>query len=137
MRSLTASKQPTTKYMGNDNNITDSLAVDSASAGSLSLVRQEDDSGCGLACVAMLAKCSYMHVRKIWLGLGGRDFDITAVNGGLSWYQLCHLMEVMAIKVPMPWETPRIIGVKGQPPLNNGHWVVVDESGKIFDPAND
>ena len=35
MRSLTASKQPTTKTMGNNTNTTDSLAVDSASAGSL------------------------------------------------------------------------------------------------------
>ena len=35
LRSLTASKQPTTKTMGKNTKTTDSLAVDSASAGSL------------------------------------------------------------------------------------------------------
>ena len=106
------------------------------SSGSLTLVRQEDDAGCGIACVAMLAKCSYAQARKVWLSQGGREFEIAAVNGGLSWYQLCRLMEIMGVKIPMAWETPRIISVKAQPPLTSGHWVVVDESGRIFDPAN-
>lgn len=123
------------KQMQTTQNSDHSHSRDAAS--SLSLVQQEDDSGCGLACVAMLAKCTYAHARKIWLTHGGNEFAIEAVNSGTTWYQLCHLMEVMGVKIPQAWETPRIISIKGHPLLNNGHWVVVDGSGKIFDPANE
>jgi hypothetical protein len=106
-------------------------------------IRQEDRSGCGIACVAMVTGRSYDEVRSLFVkqfpydsSLCPPDFGLKAVGNcaGTTAAQLAWLLEqlgtnenVEVCKAPKS----RIIAVKQEYGL---HWIVVDEHGNRHDP---
>jgi len=113
-------------------------------------VTQEDRSGCGLACVAMVAGMTYRQVRKIWLncllgdegkldtfGSGTTAGDLVNLLGHIGgftmtvgrknyhdgqWWSIAdEVAEWRIAEVPTKW---------------GSHWVVKFQ-GKTFDPAQE
>jgi|19_taG_2_1085344.scaffolds.fasta_scaffold29913_3 hypothetical protein len=109
----------------------------------MKLVKQEDKSGCGIACCSMLAGCSYAMAREFWIedpkGRGSnedREWRLKSCGDGLDWYEICRLLDMLGVKVPECWETPRILSIRMSDDFDwLRHWVVVDDFGNILDPA--
>ena len=109
----------------------------------MKLVKQEDRSGCGIACCAMLEGCSYAKARELWLrdskGRGSRserEWRLRSIGDGLDWYEICRLLESLGTRIPECWEAPRVISIRISDEFKwLRHWVVVDDYGKILDPA--
>jgi hypothetical protein len=101
----------------------------------MKLVRQVDRSGCGLACVAMLAGVSYDDVRRVWLEkCGGEAFKLSATgNGaGLTQGDLMRLCEHFGVVMNFA-TAPTMVLVPGKPPWGS-HLIVIDADGNTFDP---
>ena len=107
-------------------------------------VRQEDQAGCGIACVAMVTGRSYAEVRAAYTGeFGGKnglpeDFDLTCCgNGaGLDDEALSFLLKHFA---PDDHEQRRALIKRTEFEaygLRFGHFIVEHE-GRIYDPAKD
>jgi hypothetical protein len=95
------------------------------------LVRQQDRSGCGIACVAMLARLTYEQVRAAYVGFSKRrEFNLIACGSGagMRWGEVVALL--WRLRVP-----PSLDKIYIERREHGGHYVVIDSRGKVFDPA--
>lgn len=94
------------------------------------LVRQEDRSGCGIACVAMLVGVEYKTARAAWVGFSKRRArELITIGGGLRRGDLVAALIRLGAH---PGLNQKIKMVNEQPVIG-GHWVV-DDDGHILDP---
>ena len=106
-------------------------------------IKQEDKSGCGIACVAMVAGCSYSHAKTVWLSdaetseeSDRREWRLNSAGDGMDWYEVCGLLGLLNANIPKCWEVPRIISIRASKEFKwLRHWVVVDDFGNILNPA--
>lgn len=99
-------------------------------------VMQENRSGCGIACVAMLCGKTYQEVKSAWLGMGGIPelLDSAGNGAGITVQDIDELLRFY--EVQQDWiEAPRIVRIQ-QPDYDwMYHFVVIDEKGAVLDPA--
>jgi hypothetical protein len=115
---------------------TSDLTPDTTNPASRELVTQEDRSGCGIACVAMLSGRTYQQVRTVFLESGDREdkeLRLRAVgNGaGITPGEMFDLMRCFEIDPHVPVVGPVAFSAKTK---FGRHLVVIDEHGKIHDP---
>jgi hypothetical protein len=107
----------------------------------IKLISQEDRSGCGIACVAMVTGKTYKEVREVWIANGGDPWLLEAVgNGaGIRSDQIRELINELG--TPNGVKPNIIIG--SQPIIRTirgpmgWHFIVIDGDGDVFDPAGD
>lgn len=118
----------------------------------LKLVRQEDRSGCGLACVAMVTGMKYADVRRIWVEcLSGDAAKLDRVGDGLTAGDLVNLLGYIGVctlyvsyggegwtisGASINWTIASVTVVHGL-----RHWIVRDHrhrspiGSRVLDPA--
>ena len=100
-------------------------------------VKQEDKSGCGLACIAMLANKSYDEVKKVYLDLfeGKEEKLINSGNGaGLTFGEMTDLFHHFNLPGVRLVNAPCIVSVEGSGKNGLRHFIVVDSKGNVLDP---
>lgn len=99
-------------------------------------VRQEDRSGCGIACVAMLCRKTYQEMKAAWVGLGGDISLLTSAgNGaGITTDDIDALLDFFEINRDA-YTAPKIVRIQSPDYDWMHHFVVVDEKGNILDPS--
>ena len=101
------------------------------------LVRQEDRSGCAIACVAMLSGKTYDEAKKAWLSRckNADEFQLRAVgNGaGMTCGEVLDLMDALKVPRSKLVEAPFMVAIdRGE----SAHFIVIDQKGRILDPLN-
>ena len=105
----------------------------------MKLVNQEDTTGCGIACLAMVAGSSYARAKQA----------IFKSRKPQKWYtfwpqlrrgmdQLGVIYEDRALRTSKLNKIKKraIVGVGGGPRTPDSHWVVYDpQSGLVYDPS--
>jgi ABC-type bacteriocin/lantibiotic exporter with double-glycine peptidase domain len=98
-------------------------------------VKQQDVSGCGIACVAMMAgeHVTYQMVRDVWMNnLNGKEERITR-GDGLRIFEVQDLAHMFGVK-SFPYVAPTIIQIDSKSG-RGGHYVVLTKEGTILDPS--
>ena len=96
-------------------------------------VKQKDRSGCGIASAAMIKGQSYDTIKEWWkVVCGGNLNRLNTIGDGLRKYELKDLLTTIGLENVSVIETPCIVIVKRK---FGKHYVVIDEDGKILDPA--
>ena len=112
------------------------------------LVRQRDDWGCGIAVLAMITGRTYVQVRELLDSQDGHGHDGDWSRSGITYISIDRILFAEGFAVqrtyagwaemdgtpwpPEPWAPVHLSQVVQ--PSGNGHWVVMDEDGKVLDP---
>ena len=103
---------------------------------------QQDATGCGLACAAMLAGVSYAHVRAQYRALypriKGYRTDIRDLRRILESHRVL-LGRVRYAKSITRIRSRALVAVRYEPKTGNWHWVVWEpslEGGLVLDPMS-
>lgn len=98
-------------------------------------VYQQDRSGCGIACAAMIAGVDYATARAAWVGYSRkRERRLYTLGAGLT------RDEINALLIRLKWcrgtfYFRRYLHLVNVQPGIGGHWVVTDGWYRTFDPA--
>lgn len=111
----------------------------------MELVKQEEECGCVVACLAMVLGKTYWEIREEW----ANDFTTRGVpfdkmldylsDHGHSIvhtkvYSFCH-KDFYRNELFKPFAPIHIVHVTHAPDVEHSHVIVMDETGVIFDPA--
>lgn len=109
-------------------------------------VEQVDSGGCGLACLAMLLDTTYARIVELAPDLCGKcgvnqtEMDHFLAEHGLHVRRLYQKQrfdgKFRAPWPPKPFADRHLVGVVQTKTDVWGHWVVMDEKGVIYDPAD-
>lgn len=105
------------------------------------LCRQEDRCGCGVACLAMLTHRSYSEALALVRRFMGASYD--PKRKGIETKFMCALLQREGLFIrtvlqsnpwpPRPFASAHLCTVKNP---GMGHFVVMLEDGRIFDPLD-
>ena len=105
-------------------------------------ILQQDNTGCGLACVAMVAGTTYAKVKAaaIRLGIASKGKPCYTVANDLARLMREFGKQSSKEKMISRWQTfkhPSIVAINLNPKNGNWHWVVYvpgADGGHVFDP---
>ena len=109
-------------------------------------VEQVDSGGCGIACLAMLLDTTYARIVELAPELCGkcgvemRDMDHFLAENGLSVRRLWPSKRFDGARRPKwpvkPFAEKHLVQVLQNRTDVWDHWVVMDEKGVVYDPAD-
>ena len=96
------------------------------------LVAQEDEWGCGVACMASLLGVSYQNAKK--LAEDAKGLAINAEPGGLELHDIAIALQKAGVKVIADWDPAdipdgAIVCIRGKAPYADDHYILKTPSG--------
>jgi hypothetical protein len=111
----------------------------------IKLVKQDDEKGCSAACIAMILGKSYQEITErlytnfARTGLSHKvarefitDFGFQAITKEVWCF---HTTELINLEMIKPFAPVHLLEIKVWPDHSTWHALVMDQKGKLFDPA--